>query len=286
MAVSSLRWSVWVLLLAPVGGGACAPPELCGEGLDPVIEPLAPAAENGLMRAAHAHNDYEHPRPLSDALAAGFASVEVDVWFRDADIQVSHDAFFTKGTLQELYLAPLAAHLTDKASVHDDGAPFFLWLDLKDSTEELRLALVAALANRPFLTQFDDDGVVVPGAVTVVLTGDADSKERLVQETPAPRPFARDDNHLAIDDEEDPRVVAVALNFGNYVGGWNGAGAPPGGMSRQCGCIVQKAKSIGRQVRLFGGPDTQESWAFQLAHGVDFINTDDLSGLAGFLRSR
>jgi hypothetical protein len=29
---------------------------------------------------AHAHNDYHHPRPLLDALDAGFCSVEADVF--------------------------------------------------------------------------------------------------------------------------------------------------------------------------------------------------------------
>ena len=33
----------------------------------------------GLERA-HAHNDYEHPRPLFDALDHGFKSVEADIW--------------------------------------------------------------------------------------------------------------------------------------------------------------------------------------------------------------
>ena len=40
-------------------------------------EPLPPA---------HAHNDYEHRRPLQDALDRGFNSVEADVWLVDGEL--------------------------------------------------------------------------------------------------------------------------------------------------------------------------------------------------------
>src|SRR5262245_58578952 len=35
------------------------------------------------LRQAHAHNDYEHPRPLFDALDQGFCSVEADIYLVD-----------------------------------------------------------------------------------------------------------------------------------------------------------------------------------------------------------
>jgi hypothetical protein len=37
------------------------------------------SASSGLERA-HAHNDYEHERPLFDALDHNFKSVEADIW--------------------------------------------------------------------------------------------------------------------------------------------------------------------------------------------------------------
>ena len=43
----------------------------------------ASADESGTqpLERAHAHNDYEHARPLLDALSHGFTSVEADVWW-------------------------------------------------------------------------------------------------------------------------------------------------------------------------------------------------------------
>src|ERR1043166_3466380 len=40
---------------------------------------------------AHAHNDYEHGRPLLDALDQGFCSIEADVWLVDGKLLVAHD---------------------------------------------------------------------------------------------------------------------------------------------------------------------------------------------------
>src|SRR5687768_2334780 len=58
---------------------------------------------------AHAHNDYEHKRPLMDALSFGFTSVEADIYLIDNELYVSHNyPKNLKGiTLKELYLDPL-----------------------------------------------------------------------------------------------------------------------------------------------------------------------------------
>src|SRR5688500_18169484 len=47
---------------------------------------IAPALPN-----AHSHNDYEHKRPLLDALANGFTSVEADIYLVEGLLLVAHD---------------------------------------------------------------------------------------------------------------------------------------------------------------------------------------------------
>ena len=58
---------------------------------------------------AHAHNDYEHKRPLFDALAHGFGSVEADVFLVRGQMLVGHTAIDLRPerTLEKLYLEPL-----------------------------------------------------------------------------------------------------------------------------------------------------------------------------------
>jgi hypothetical protein len=50
----------------------------------PPVAPIVPLAN------AHAHNDYEHKRPLFDALDNGFTSVEADVFLVDGKLLVGH----------------------------------------------------------------------------------------------------------------------------------------------------------------------------------------------------
>ena len=61
---------------------------------------------------AHAHNDYEHERPLLDALKAGFTSFEADVYLIDGKLLVAHDQQDTTPdrSLESLYLDPLRRH--------------------------------------------------------------------------------------------------------------------------------------------------------------------------------
>src|SRR2546430_573705 len=61
------------------------------------------------LTRAHAHNDYEHTRPLLDALDHGFCSIEADIWLVDGKLLVAHERGNVKPdrTLQALYLDPL-----------------------------------------------------------------------------------------------------------------------------------------------------------------------------------
>src|SRR5688572_31979100 len=69
---------------------------------------VSPGVTPPLPRA-HAHNDYEHTRPLIDALEFGFCSVEADIWLVNGQLLVAHDLKDAKAgrTLQALYLDPL-----------------------------------------------------------------------------------------------------------------------------------------------------------------------------------
>ena len=59
-----------------------------------VCSPIAALVAQGVPRAlpaAHAHNDYLHKRPLLDALAQGFCSVEADIFLVDGALLVAHE---------------------------------------------------------------------------------------------------------------------------------------------------------------------------------------------------
>ena len=82
-ATPPVRFLIAAALALTVLGGPAAPPAASDStGRSSEVEPLA---------QAHAHNDYEHPRPLLDALDHGFTSVEADVWLVDGELLVAHD---------------------------------------------------------------------------------------------------------------------------------------------------------------------------------------------------
>src|SRR5262245_19946282 len=91
---------------------------------------------------AHAHNDYEHTRPLLDTLDHGFCSVEADIWVTPKGLLVAHDRKDLKPdrTLEKLYLDPLSERVkVNGGRVYRDGPPFYLLIDVKtdaDSTYE------------------------------------------------------------------------------------------------------------------------------------------------------
>ncbi len=236
---------------------------------------------------AHAHNDYEHARPLLDALDARFQSVEADIWYDVSDagvpsLGVSHDGAPYKGTLQALYLDPLAARVqSNGGSVYGDGEGFYLWLDLKDGSQALQDELVSELSGYPFLTQFPDMGAPTAGAVTVILTGNS-AKEALVQR-PAPRPFIRDaEPYAATDPPADDRWGYYALYYWDHLA-WDGSGTIPGTQQRILQKLVDDVHATGRKLRLYASPDTPGYWQAALDSGEDFINADDLTGLRAVL---
>jgi hypothetical protein len=231
----------------------------------------------------HAHNDYEHPRPLLDALDQKFESVEADVWLDGAEVGVSHNGPPFKGSLKGLYLDPLAARVASNGgSVHGDGKPFYLWLDLKDGSAALQDLLASQLAGYAFLTRFDESGVAQPGAVTVLFTGDAKAKKALVDRA-APRPYARDSNDYSpMDPPVDGKWVSYAVNYYVFMQ-WDGNGTIPRTQQRQLENLVNGAHATGRTLRIYASPDTPAFWQAAKSAHLDFINTDKLAELASSL---
>src|SRR5262245_20905466 len=82
----------------------------------------------------HAHNDYEHPHPLFDALDAGARSIEADIFLVNGKLLVAHEFWQVKGerTLESLYLDPLRKRIREhNGSVYNDGKSQFLFIDIK-----------------------------------------------------------------------------------------------------------------------------------------------------------
>ena len=240
------------------------------------------SAAAGYHIAGHAHNDEQHARPLLDALENRFYSVEVDIWVdKDGIIQVSHETGVSKGTLKELYLDPLQARVKEKGSVFGDRVDFYLWLDIKQDTPILKNALQDTLNQYSMLTIFTDEKTV-PGAVTIILTGDDKAKTAFVNEV-SERKACRDSNfYKPADPKADNRWCYYALNWSNYIK-WNGSGTIQEAEYKKLLDLMKDAHQKGRKVRFYATPDTPAYWQFALKNGLDWINTDLLKDLNLYL---
>ncbi|MEJ7732729.1 MAG: phosphatidylinositol-specific phospholipase C/glycerophosphodiester phosphodiesterase family protein [Polyangiaceae bacterium] len=251
----------------------------------------APIVVDSSRSCGHAHNDYEHERPLLDALDHGFCSVEADVFLVDGALLVGHteSALDPTRTLQSLYLDPLRSLAGDGALERDGvpvgphGGPLQLLIDVKTSAEPTWAALDPILASySDILTEFAD-GTTTPGAVTAVISGGR------AQETMAAAPL----RYAAIDgrigDESEPVAPSVPASLvplvsQNWVTLFAWLGDEPFSDEQQAQLLgyVQEAHASDRLVRFWSTPDTPATWAVLAAAEVDLINVDDLAGLQAF----
>jgi glycerophosphoryl diester phosphodiesterase len=235
---------------------------------------------------AHAHNDYLHNRPLEDALALGFCSVEADIHLIDGELLVAHDRDKTSPgrTLQSLYLDPLRRRVERSGNgVYGDGQEITLLVDIKSDGATTYRALHEVLSGyRDLLSYVDEEGMH-RGAVTVIVSG---NRAFDVIRADLPR-FVGIDGRLSDLESDMPAdlMPLISDHWGRNFK-WRGDGDLPAADQEKLIRVLQKAHSNGRRVRFWATPDQKSVWDVLSAAGVDMINTDDLEGLSGFLRSR
>lgn len=250
---------------------------LFSAGLLPA-EPPAPVAR------AHAHNDYEHARPLFDALDQGFCSVEADIFLRQNELLVAHTSFGIKPerTLEKLYLDPLRERVkANGGKVHRDGPPFYLLIDVKTDAKETYAALAKVLEKYADILTVTRDGKTETKAVTVVISGNRDGKTVADQKVR----YASIDGRSANLDDDSPAVLVPWVSAAwNSLFQWNGEGEMPDAERKKLREFVARAHQQGRMVRFWATPEKAAVWKELLAADVDLLNTDKLADMAKFLR--
>jgi hypothetical protein len=243
----------------------------------------APPAQPVPLTRVHAHNDYEHKRPLLDALDHGFCSVEADIYLVDGQLLVAHQRSQVRPerTLQALYLDPLRERVKSNGGrVYPGGPEVTLLIDLKSDWKQIYPVL------RSVLKQYDDmlvtfqDGRKHTNAILAIITGNR-SKEMFNGESV---------RYAALDGELDDLNSDYKADFIPWISSdwvnsfhWRGTGTIPEDEKKKLREIVSRAHEQGRKVRFWGSPDQPVFWRELLSDDVDLINTDDLAGAQKFL---
>jgi hypothetical protein len=237
---------------------------------------------------AHAHNDYAHRRPLAEALANGFTSVEADVFLIDGVLYVGHTRFELRKsrTLESLYLAPLKKRVAANAGRVYPGrgkgpaAPFFLMVDVKSDGKPTYAALDRLLEKYAALLTVCRDGKVTRGAVTVVVSGACPREVIVAQKV---RRAAIDGRPADLDSAAPAHLIPfVSTRWGSEFR-WDGRGAMPAAERAKLRAMAAKARKGGRLLRFWAAPDREEAWRELRDAGVGLINTDRLGELRAFL---
>jgi hypothetical protein len=250
------------------------------------------AAEPQPLLHAHAHNDYEHARPLFDALEQGFCGVEADVWLVKGQLLVGHNAKDVRPerTLAALYLDPLRARVKQNGGrVYRGGPTIMLLIDIKSEGVATYRAVHEVLRNyADIVTEFRSGGAEAKTkgtteakAITVIISGNRPREEMAAQ----PVRYAAYDGRMADLDTPSGLIPLISDNTEKILGHkWEGELAAADRAKLKD--IVERAHRDGRKVRFWNTPDRAEAWAVLDEMGVDYINTDDLAGLGRFLRGR
>lgn len=251
-------------------------------GCSPRVKPLV---------YGHAHNDYEHSRPLFEALDNGFVSVEADVYVIGEKLYVSHDVpknLDTTLTLEELYLDPLVGHIQKRdGNVYKRYREFFyLMIDIKTSAHASYPVLRKALANYAHILSVVTDSVDQHNKpVKVFLSG--------FEGRPVEQLFADTIKYAGLDGRPEELgkgipaafMPVISQHYSQYLS-WSGEGTPDPRETYRLRQLIEAAHREGKMVRLWASPDIPAVWTFLLKIGVDLINTDKLPELRTFCKDQ
>ncbi|HRI78343.1 MAG TPA: hypothetical protein PLR06_02310 [Cyclobacteriaceae bacterium] len=237
-------------------------------------QPIRPHAN------AHAHNDYEHVRPLLDALQNGFISVEADIHFRNGRLVVDHTIASGKSPLLErLYLKPLDSLLRmNNGEIYSSSTgnmTFFLMLDVKTTAEPAWEALKQLLKTYSSLCNSKGIRIFLSGNRPIQVI----QKEQNSCVGVDGRPDDLGKNY------PETFMPVISDHYKNW-SKWNGKTTPTDNDLAGIRELALRVHKEGKRLRLWSIPDNEMAWDALLKAGVDLINTDRLEELNVFLTKK
>lgn len=234
------------------------------------------------LERAHSHNDYEHDRPLLDALDHGFCSVEADINLIDGKLLVAHSPRETKPekSIEALYLDPLRKRIGENGGNVYPGSKAQVWLliDIKGDVRRTWPVLNNVLKQYADILTSYDGKKVTQGPVSVVVDN-------------ADGPIAAEQvRYAAIDGRLNNLEQNVPAELMPWISAswqdtfsWNAKGPMPAEELAKLREIVNKVHGQGKKLRFWALPNPLVVWPVLYKEGVDFLNADSLPMLRDFL---
>lgn len=224
-----------------------------------------------------AHNDYVRAVPFFTAYNLGVGYIEADVFLKEGALLVAHQEreIEQRRDLATLYLQPLDKEIKDNnGTVYDDSKrALTLMIDLKTEGVSTLNALAGLLEKYPTLTSC--------ATLTIMISGNVPDRARWIEYPDYIRVDGRPGIPYTVD--ELKRVSMISTNFNDHIK-WDGRGKISEVGRQKIQLLMSDAHAKGKTFRFWGTPDFKEAWEELMALDMDVIVTDDVAGLAEFLR--
>jgi len=230
---------------------------------------------------AHSHNDYEQKVPFFWAYDAHFGSIEADIWEVNGELFVAHnkDQITPERTLDTLYLQPIATKLKENGGKawKDQEGTFQLLIDLKTPYKTTLNLLSEKLKKSPEV--FDPE--VNKNAVRVVITGNRPTPSEF---TNYPDFILFDGNlDFRYDDQQLKRIALFSNDLARFTR-WKGEASISEKEEQRLKQVIDSVHGLNCKIRFWNAPDTPNAWKTLMNLKVDYINTDHIGQLEGFLK--
>ena len=254
-------------------------------GLAVALVATTPAASQirpvAYVANVHSHNDYTRNNPFSLAYSVGIGSIEVDLFLRDGELYVAHEAneITPERTFDRLYLQPIlqAFRGSEDGYLYPDSGQLQLLIDPKTDGTPVLEVLTEKL--RPYRDLFDSRNN--PKAVKLVISGNR----------PKADDFDSFDDIFFFDGNlgttyTPGQLARIGLFSAPFpaVSKWNGLGRLTGPDLQKVKAIVDSVHRLGKKIRFWASPDTRTTWYEWVKLGIDYINTDDPAAVSAFMR--
>jgi glycerophosphoryl diester phosphodiesterase len=196
------------------------------------------------------------------------------VFLKDGGLYVAHNFkdITPERTLEALYLEPLLKEIHQhKGWPYANRQELQLLIDIKNTGPATLAALQKLFA--PYRKQLRHVRIVISG------------------EMPDPAQMSEQDNLFTFDGrknliypkEASSRVKLVSSSIMDFGGYWTGKEPLGEAVREKIKTFVELQHAQKKRVRLWATPNTELGYRTLQELGVDYIGTDDLAGLAGFL---
>jgi alkaline phosphatase len=222
----------------------------------------------------HSHNDYEQEQPFTLAYQHGFGSIEADIWLKDGNIFVAHDAkdIRSSRTLAALYLQPIDSILKVNKSIYPHAQKLQLLIDIKTEALSSLSALIEVLKQYP--------SIIENKRIIIAVSGNRPDPKKYAE---YPSFIYFDGRPTEVYSREALKKVALISEAFYKFSLWKGEGSMREEEKKKMMEVVEASHQMKKPFRFWATPDTKDAWKMLMDIQTDFINTDKIEALSNYI---